>query len=460
MPVIILSALTLLFGYFIVKNADWTWGDDYEFLISTAIGKMEWSLHIANFGRLYPFGHFDFNILTLIPWGRTPLAHYLWVMFTFFLFVYFSFRFYRLILEETGIKILYINWLILFVLTFQFYYFYRAFFFLVYPERIILLLLTIFFYQYHKFIKYDKTRYAVFALLISLYLLFTKETMFIVFSVVSFFGLVFNFTKLTINRKVFYIILLASVVAFLLIYYFVAYKSAESFYSRNSTFSEVLKFSFGNLKVLYLALLVLFWRIFKFIKTRKQDYLVLDLMLISGVLFGLANIILKLPMEYYYFPAVLLVLAPMIFWSVKYFNPKWVIVFMLIFTLYYWRKFPNVIDNVQSLRLNTSKNVIYLADNVRNAKKVLWLEKIDNEPASQGIIGYQKDIMKVYLQFYSPDLSDIDIVTTNELCIHLESGTLVIYSDFNYKSSLELFNEDFEKLDLPFIHQISIFRKK
>ena len=284
--------------------------------------------------------------------------------------------------------------------------------------------------------------------------------MFVVFSVVSFLGLVLNFKKLTINQKVFYCVLLAGVVAFLLIYYFVAYKTAESFYTRNSTFPEVMKFSFGSLKVLYLSLLVLLWRIIVFIKTRKQDYLVLDLMLIGGVLYGIANIILKMPTRYYYFPAVYLVLIPIVFWAVKYFNPKWVIAVMLLLTFYYWRKFPDVIYNVQSLRLNTSQNVIYLADNVKNASNVIWLENLNNEPASKGIIGYQKDIMEVYLQFFCPDLSDINIVTTNSLSGNLESGALIFYSDFNNISSLELFDENFEKVELPFIHELSIFRKK
>lgn len=465
LPVFILQTLTLLYSYFIVNNADWTWGDDFGFLLSTANKNIMWAYSndlgcLNNLGRFFPMAQFDFNILLLFDNCVTPLAHYIWVAFTFLLFVYFSFKLYKLFLEETGIKDIYINWLILSVLAFQFYYFYRAFFFLVYPERIILLLLTIFFYQFFLFVKYDKFKYAAVALVVSFYLLFTKETMFVVFSVVSFVGLVPNFTKLTVKRKVYYYILLVGVIAFLVIYYFAAYNSAESFYSRNSTFSEVIQYSFGNLKVLYLALLVFLWRIFIFIKTRKLDYLVLDIMLISGLLYGLANIILKLPMEYYYFPAVFLVLLPVIFWAVKYFNPKWIIVAMFLLTLYYWRKFPDVIENVQNLRLNTSKNVIYLADNVRNANKVLWLENNNNASASKGIIGYQKDILSVYLHFYDPDFSEKDIITINDLSDHQESGTLIFYSDLNNTPSESLFKADFEKVNLPFIHQLSIFRKK
>ena len=80
----LLSLISLVYVYFILLNANWTWGDDYEFLISTAIDKIEWSLHIANRGRFYPFGHFDYNILTLIPGATTPLAHYILVALTKF----------------------------------------------------------------------------------------------------------------------------------------------------------------------------------------------------------------------------------------------------------------------------------------------------------------------------------------------------------------------------------------
>lgn len=456
----LLALLSSVYVYFILLNANWTWGDDYEFLISTAIGKMEWSLHIANRGRFYPFGHFDYNILTLIPGGTNPLAHYILVAISFLFFVLFSYKLYSIVLKEAGRETIFNSWLILISITFLLYYFYRIFFFLVYPERIIIVLLSIFFVLYYKFIKSETTIYGILALIIAVYLSYCKETIFIIFSTIVGLNLFFNYKNISKRQKLFYSALGLNVLIFLLLYYFIAYRTAETFYSRNSTLNDVIQFSFGNLKLLYIALILSCWRLYQFLLKKDRQNLVIDTMLFSGVLYALANIVLKLPMDYYYFPAVMLTLPVITYWIAKFLHPKWICVGLLIVTVYYGRKFPNVIKGVQNQRTETSKDIVNLTNYIQPTTDILWFEHASNKTADQGIRDYQKEILEVYLKFYDKSITKLNIQNIQSIPDSVKAGILLFNSDYNNLQLNDLSSIGFDKLNLPNIYEISIYYKK
>ncbi|OJV42944.1 MAG: hypothetical protein BGO29_07205 [Bacteroidales bacterium 36-12] len=462
---ILLVFSSLLFGYFIIKDANWTWGDDYEFLISTAVGKMEWDIHVANHGRLYPLGHSDYNILTLIQGATTPVAHYSIVLFSFFLFVFFSYKLYNIVLIKTNKSSKLINWIVLFSILFLFYYFYRLFFFLVYPERIMVVLLSLFFILYSKFLKTNQSVFAVFAVLVSIYLSYTKETSFIIFSVVAGIGLLFNYKNNSKKENWFYLALTTNIVSFLLVYYFIAYRTADTLYSRHSSVFEVIQFTVGNLKILYIALIASLWRVFVFLFRKDRSHLLIDILLFSGVLYAIANVILKMPMDYYYFPAVMLTFPALVYWGVKLLRPEWVLIVLILSTGYYYRKFPKVINIIQDLKISTHKNLVEFTNILNDSDKAYWLQYDDIDEVVKGKMGYQREILEVYYHFYNNEDEAIEIKNVNELPEELNSKIVLFYSDLQVASEeyditlRQIDSIGFTQQHLPNIQDIKIFTK-
>ena len=78
-----IAAVASLAVFFILHNANWVIGDDFEWLKTTALGIAEpISYHVGN-GRFVPFNHFDSNLTLFLPYGNTAFVHYLLVAIVF-----------------------------------------------------------------------------------------------------------------------------------------------------------------------------------------------------------------------------------------------------------------------------------------------------------------------------------------------------------------------------------------
>lgn len=461
----ILTLATIVFSFFIIKNANWTWGDDFEFLVSTAIGQVEWDFHIANNGRLNPLAHFDFNILTFFPRCTTPTAHYSVVMISFLFYVFFSFYLYKIILSNIDKNQALISWIILVAILFTFYYFYRLFFLLVYPERMMIVLFSLFFILYSKFLQTNKSVFAIIAVLISLYLCFIKETSFVVFAVIAGVGLLFNFQNNSKKENSFYLSLFVIVSFFLLLYYFVAYKTTTTLYTRHSTFSQVIKFTLNNAKILYIAILLFFWRFYEFVLKKDRENLMIDMMLVSGITHAVANVALKMPMDYFYYPAVMLTLPALVYWGVKLIRPGWVLVVLILSTSYYYRKFPKVINNIQGMKISTHQNLVELTRVINDAEYAYWIESRDIDDVISGRMGYQREILEIYYHFYNERDEVLEIQNVNQLPVELNSKTVLFYSDLQVSSDKydiilsQIDSLGFTQQYLPNIQDIKVFIK-
>ncbi|SOD81216.1 hypothetical protein [Spirosoma fluviale] len=459
----LLIICSIIFGYFIIKNANWTWGDDYEFLISTAVGKIEWDLHIANHGRLYPLGHFDFNILTFIHGADGPSAHYILVLISFFIFVFLSFRLYQDILQNTNANQKTISWIILISIIFLFYYFYKIFFFLVYSERIIIILLSLFFILYSKFLSTKKLPYAIITLIVSIYLCFTKETSFIIFGTVAGLNLLLNVKNISKREIIFYCILLVIIIIFLSVYYFVAYRSTDTYYSRHSTFEEVIKFSFRNLKILYIATALSIWRIYCILLQHDRKNFYIDSLLFSGILHAIANIILKMPMDYYYFPAVMLSLPALLHWGVRLYNPNWILTALILISGYYVRKFPETIESIQNLRITSNHQFQELTKLLNNVDSAYWLQEANVTSVNVGLMSYQRELLGVYYNYYNKSNKITEINNISKIPDFAGKKTVIFYSNYNninnnQDSTLEkIYQLGYKKTNFSAINEINIF---
>lgn len=469
---LLLSIITGVLFFFIIHNANWTWGDDYGFLISTGIGEKMWALNndlgcIYNMGRFFPFGQLEYNILNFIPGGSTATAHYLLVAICIVIFVLISYILYFTTIKEAGGNTEFNPWLIILSIVFLLYYFFRIFFFLVYPERMIVVLLTLFVLLYRKFNMTNKYIYAIIAMTIAIYLIYCKETMFVVFTVILALNFLFGFKNLTKEQKFFYYVLGINVLVFLFLYYIISYRSSTVFYSRNSELKTLLPFTFGNLKLLYIGLLLSFWRSYRLFFKQDRQHLFFDSLLFSGLIYALALIVLNLQMVYYYFPAVTLVFPAIIYWLVRLVNPKWISLLMFIVVIYYCRKLPLAINNVQELRTMTHKNVEGLAKYIKGANEVLWYENKNINAVQAGQMGYQKEILSVYVHFYDHTIEKVPLKIINSLPDSMPRKTLIFYSANNIQKSSDMkvwtqtmLNQRIEKLNLNYIDELFIYYKK
>lgn len=221
-----------IFGaYLIIKDANWCFGDDHEFLVSTALGKIEpLSRHIGEVGRFVPLQHYDFNWLTFFAFGKTPFAHYLWVAISFIILVYFWLKTCTLICKGNLAK-LPIS-LICFLVLLCNPQTINVFTEIIYPERFILVLLTAFIYFYLSAVDTNKKSRYILSFGIAIYLSYMKEPMSGAFCVFALTNLLFKYKKLPQYEKLFYMGLLLNFIAYLLLYYFLVYQTTSHFYNQ------------------------------------------------------------------------------------------------------------------------------------------------------------------------------------------------------------------------------------
>ena len=227
--------IAILGAYFIVKDANWCFGDDYEFLVSTAIGKSEpLSRHIAEVGRFVPLQHYDFNFLTLFSFGRTAFAHYLWVAIGFIVLVYFWARTSVLIcrknihLYKTKLLISLVCFLMLICTPYAVWVFQE----IIFAERLILVLLMIFIYLSILPRKNEVFKY-ILAFAIAVYLSYMKEPMSGALCVFALTNLIFEYKKLSWPAKLFYMGLVLNFLVYLVLYYFLVYRITSDFYNQD-----------------------------------------------------------------------------------------------------------------------------------------------------------------------------------------------------------------------------------
>lgn len=331
-------ALLIFSASFINYKANWVFGDDFEFLQTTAIGKAESvTRHIGQEqirnGRFYPLGHYDVNILTLIPGATSVQAHYAYVTFCFFAAM--------IIMWLTLIKIqkeslvfdnkpnLYLNILFIMsgVLSIGFLAVHLD---IIYPERFLLLVFSLFIYFYYKAFKLDNTIYYVISFILALYATYMKEPVFCIFCVIACANLL-NYKNLSRKALLFNFSLILNTFVFLILYYFLAFKNHSQLYSTSSlNASSGFKFLFiiDIIKNDYFILLILLsaaFRLYKVLIKKQRDFLFYDGILFASATYILAYYVLQMSFPYYYLPAIWLSIVPLSFYVKKYFTRRRII---------------------------------------------------------------------------------------------------------------------------------------
>lgn len=309
---IIICVAVFLFCFAILFRADWTIGDDYESLQSTAIGMAEpMSRHIgqgniAN-GRFYPLGHYDLNILSLIPGGAGPISHYAYICVQFLIFIALLLKIIRLTTSDTSGNYYYYVRILLFLLLVSSPG--LPFFFLGinYPERLLMLLLSAFILLSHKAISTQKAEYYILSVIIAFYSSYMKEPVFAIYCVFSLANLLF-YKNISKKDRYFFFSLLFNGFLFLLLYYFLAFRNHSSLYSTSFNF-DILNFCRKFLMSEKTNGIIIFFALYRLIRIllKKDTYSIFtDSLLFSGAAYTLSYAVLGFTYPYYFVPSLLL----------------------------------------------------------------------------------------------------------------------------------------------------------
>ena len=277
------------------------WGDDYLFLMTTAIGK---AAHGCTWdGRFYPLGHSDYSILLLVPYGKTALAHYIYncVILVASSLMMFSFL-------KKATKKNYAVSLFSLLILFSISSFMQIHMECFYPEKTLSFLLCVFMWSYTKAEKTDKFPYYLLTFVVAAYATYMKEPVFGIFAIIAVTELLFD--DLSPKSKFLNYSLLFNSLVFVAIYvYRRLFRKYTGIYASVSSNISDLSFSlFVNEPILYFIVGLTLLRLYFVLIRKDREHIFTDALLFASTGYAFAYFLLRLNHSYYLFPSVVLFL--------------------------------------------------------------------------------------------------------------------------------------------------------
>lgn len=413
---VFLLLVVIFLSFFIIHNPYFLLGDNSQFFETTATGKyFPASTYINWMGRFCPLQVWDFNILLLFKGGENALAHYILIAGNFLLLSFFSFAFYKKLIDNATTTINYKYWLIVLCVIFILTRFYSVFLDLFFGERFAIILLSIFLYYYYKFLETDKWIFGLVAFFSVLYLTYSKEPTFLALLTLSMTNLLFNYKGLTRNKKLLYFSLIFNSLIYITLYYFIVFRDTAFFYNHISPdieFKQLIFKVFRMHKILIIAILYAFIRIYFVVIRKDKLHLFLDSTLFAGISYALVILALKLSFVQYFFPAVILSLPSIIYWSIKIFNIRLVSLIMLISVIYCSILAVNHIKANQIARVNTISNIKLISESLSNGYSVASyspsLKQFSNGDYKETSRNFRIGSIESYIKYFNHN-SDLKI---------------------------------------------------
>lgn len=412
---LIISLLVL--SFFVIYNADWAFGDQLQFLKTTAIGKV---LPINNYiipslGRFFPLGLMDYNLLLLFPNGESALAHYTLNIISFFIFIITSSFLYYVILNGQN-KSRLNAWTILFIVLFLAQRTYLVFLDLIFPERIIVTLLSVFIFFTWKFYKTDKWIFGIVSLFSAVYLVYCKEPLFGALIVFALMNIFFNWKELSRNNRIFQILIILNSLVFIVLYYFLVYRGINGTYDgshgESNWIGMVMRMIWSH-KIVIVGIFIAISRFYKIVFKKERDQLFYDGLLFSGLAYFVACLILKLNFTYYYLPAVILFTPPIVYWLMHYVKPIGLFMVMFVFALFYVVKLPLQISQSQNSRINTYRQIEPIANYYKEGYQLVWYEvNPEDESWNSTLRLWRKESLQSYIAYILRD-EDFNFISMN-----------------------------------------------
>ncbi len=344
-------------------------GDDYQFLMTTAIGKMS---HGSTWrARFWPLGLSDYSVLLLLPYGKTPLAHYIYNSVILVISSLLFFNFINNIIRF-NIKISLFSLFLLFCSS----GFMQIHMECIYAERMIFFLLCVFIIFYKKACETKKDFYYYIAFFVAVWATYMKELVFVIFLIIAMTELFFQ--SLTKQRKLFNYALLFNSFVFIIIYiYRRIFRVHEPAYA--TIHYNISLEQFFNEPILYFMVILTGIRIYAVFFKKEYKCIFTDALLFAGMGYALSYCLLKLTSGYYLFPSIVLFLPAFAIFINKSNNFVKLMIFLgaIFCAIPNLKKSVHIVINNWSHRQTDELFFQYIVDEFHRGKQIYWLSNSD-----------------------------------------------------------------------------------
>ena len=398
---LVFAAYLLCLVFFIIYKAQWTYGDDHQFLVSTAIGKPipSWIGTQPAIGRFWPLGQVDYDLLLWVPADYKCVAHFIFSALSFVLLAFLTFGGVMLTLDKYTLPVrAWVAVLTSMMLTASVYF---VFMWLVFAERIMTVLIEATFLLFLMLYRTDKWGYAVGGLLCAAYLIFCKEIMFGALAVMAGFMLIMD-RKATTTQKVTWYILIALAGTYICVYLCYIYPQIQHVYNNERPKFEIFPivwYMMKRLKMWYAALLVALIRSYAIIIKKDREHLLYDAFLLAGIVYMIAMAVLRFPDDYYYYPALAFVVVPTAYFLVYYLREWGSIAVLTVICGFSCYSLPNIIRTQINHRVTTYPMMEQYYQLHRTRYTLVWEEK-DLEGWDRTLFDYHKFIHKTWINYF------------------------------------------------------------
>ena len=220
---ILVFVITALMIFFIMFQANWTFGDDHVFIKTTAINRYQPLFILPSIGRFFPITFLHYNMLLFIfrlfgiNSGVPAAAHFVLVALLYIITILCLYLFFKKIKPAAAKE--YPRLTVFFVCVFPLWSNAFAWIFMeiIFPETIVIALFAFFMLMYFHALETDKKRYYIAAFIAAVYSTYCKEPVFGAFIVIALFNHLFRFKDETKKEKIFYGALIANGILFLIL---------------------------------------------------------------------------------------------------------------------------------------------------------------------------------------------------------------------------------------------------
>lgn len=390
--------------FFMVHNAHWLISDEAIVISHTGMGRPFSFLGldgmIESYGRFYPFAYTLYNVLLLFYDSYIPVAaHYILQAIALLLFALSFFALFLLILKEdiSGWKYGSVLCLVMVCVARVFPVFITCFT----GVWIVFMCIPLFLLTLCKFDVTEHWGWGISALIVVNYVIYCYETVFVISLSIGACSLIFNYRNLSLNKRVFNWLLIASGLLFLVLYAIFVLPNATEYYHHqtDSFWSNAFQMFIAH-KIYWIALAVLLIRV-TLLVGHKSRYALYDSILLASFAYFIGAAVLKLDYTYYYNIGELVALVSIVFFLNDWIGSRWLCVVALLLAVFYCRKMPSQIIHNQESRVNTFKSVSVLAEYCKQGDLLYWYAPKYNDPSAFLVEerGTQRIRLEVYLSW-------------------------------------------------------------
>ena len=431
---IIYAIVVATLAFFVVSNANWILGDQWQNIRTTGLGQIMHSSDFCfpNSGRCWPLALLHYNILVLFQ-STSPTAHYVLNLLLFIIFSIAIFVVIRKSITKEETSSVWNSFTIILASTYLLFREHFVFLDLIYGETILAVLFSLFMICAIRFYQTDNLFCGILALLCAVYATYCKEPTFAVFITFGATMLLFNLKKLSQNQKILSSLLIVNAIVFLIVY-FVFYKRESGYCpSQHGTTPFSILFTYMmQKKILLIAIPLSLWRLLKITFHRERDHVFYDALLFGGIAYVLVISMLRLLNTYYILPALVFITPAIVYFIYFYFEEKISVFFWLAFASFYGIKACKYIRTIQDDFQNDHHVVEILKDYKDKGYQVVYYQADStNYNWCRTLIQYRYIGYSGLMAYYEKDPQyQIPIVTKMPT-----EKTICLYpteNDFNY----------------------------